>query len=201
MKAERSFEYLYRIAFLCGLLPLTVGTGIYLLWLVTEWDVLMVAGIFTIWGGLASVAIGFGAVAIYAFKLRVNGALWRDIAGRIAKPIGLMLFNLPACIVIFSLAWSAVTRYDVTLTNESESAIAHFQMVAPGVEESFEDVKPGESRSVGVHFSGDGPFYYMAEVNREVVRDTIEYYVTHNLRGEAEVLYTDTGFQVERTWD
>lgn len=201
MKAERSFEYLYRIAFLCGLLPLTIGTGIYLLWLVTEWDVLMVAGIFTIWGGLACVAIGFIAAAIYAFKLRATGALWGPIAGRIAKPVGLMLFNLPASIIIFSLAWSAATRYDVTLTNESESVIACFQMIAPGVKESFENVQPEESRSIGVHFQGDGPFKFEAEVGGVVSTGTIEGYVTHNLGGESVVLYSDAGFQIERTWE
>lgn len=173
---------------------------VYLLWLVTEWDLLRVAGILTIWGGLACVAIGFTCAALYAVKLRRAGALWA-IAGRIATPVGLMLLNIPVCIVIFSLAWAAVTRYELTLSNESDTVVSRFEMTAPGVEETFENVKPGESRSVGVHFERDGSFAYTAEVNGRRSSGLIKGYVTHSMGGEMNVTYARGEFQFERTWE
>lgn len=201
MKGSRSVERFYRIALLCGALPLIVGIGIYILWLVTEWDPLMVAGIFTIWGGLACVAIGFVCAAIYAVKLRATGASPSPIARRVAKPLGLMLLNLPVALIIFSLAWTTITRYELRLTNDSDAVIARFGMVAPGVEEVFDNVRPGESRSVGVHFEGDGSFKYEAEIGGVASAGLIEGYVTHNLGGEMSAVYDGVEFHFERTWD
>src|SRR5437773_2930664 len=57
----------YRVAVICGALPLVVGVSIFLLWLITGWDWLMMAGIFTLYGGVAIFVIGAVALARFCW--------------------------------------------------------------------------------------------------------------------------------------
>jgi hypothetical protein len=42
----------YGVALVCGAVPLIAGILIFLLWLITHWNWLMMAGIITLYGGL-----------------------------------------------------------------------------------------------------------------------------------------------------
>ncbi len=57
----------YRNALLCGACPLVVGVTIFLLWLVTGWDWLMLAGLCTIFVGVLAFLTGAFSLAIYFY--------------------------------------------------------------------------------------------------------------------------------------
>ena len=48
----------YKIAFLCGFIPFILGISIFLLWLVSRWEILMFAGILNIYAGICAFIIG-----------------------------------------------------------------------------------------------------------------------------------------------
>ena len=56
-------KFAYRVALICGGFPLLFGISIFLLWLITRWEVLIFAGISTIFVGLAFFLIGAIALA------------------------------------------------------------------------------------------------------------------------------------------
>jgi len=53
----------YQVALFCGSFPLLVGVSIFLLWLITRWEWLMMAGSNTLFGGVALFTIGVVALA------------------------------------------------------------------------------------------------------------------------------------------
>ena len=97
----------YRVALFCGAIPLIVGVSIFLLWLVTRWDWLMLAGVFTIYGGIGLFLIGSVALANY-FRLGwrtpelLRRSLWRSTLGC----AGLLLSNfvVAAAIIVAGFA-------------------------------------------------------------------------------------------------
>ena len=54
-----------RVALFCGICPLLLGVSIFLLWLATGWQWLMLAGIATIFCGTILVALGICSLAAY----------------------------------------------------------------------------------------------------------------------------------------
>ena len=53
----------YRVALICGAIPFLVGVSIFMLWLIMRWGGLMMAGIYTLYGGVAIFLVGVLALA------------------------------------------------------------------------------------------------------------------------------------------
>jgi hypothetical protein len=102
----------YRTAILCGACPLVTGVAIFLLWLVTRWDLLMVIGMLVIPAGFLSFLAGSGALSGYLSEARRASELSRRTARRRALGAGLLLLvNFPAAYGII-LAVSAILTLD-----------------------------------------------------------------------------------------
>jgi hypothetical protein len=109
----------YRAALACGALPLVTGASIFGLWVVTRREWLMVAGVFTLFVGLALFVVGALALARYAW-----------LALRMAEPpvgfwvsaalaAGLLLSNFPAAGLIVWKVADLESTYTVVVRNES----------------------------------------------------------------------------------
>jgi len=61
IESPRKMNRAYRLAPACGILPLTIGISIFLLWPVTLRERLMDAGACTLYAGTTCVVIGAGA--------------------------------------------------------------------------------------------------------------------------------------------
>jgi hypothetical protein len=106
----------YRNALLCGACPLVVGVTIFLLWLVTRWDWLILAGLCTIVGGVVAFLIGAFSLAIYFWfgwqtPELPRRKLWRSTLGC----AGLLLSNFVAAgaiiaFVLPALGWSGASQ-------------------------------------------------------------------------------------------
>ena len=86
----------YRMALVCGALPLTIGIGILALWLVTRWPWLMVAGAYTILAGLAFVVLGVIALARFYWLARSSSLPRPRLRRLLAAGACLLLVNCPA---------------------------------------------------------------------------------------------------------
>ncbi len=190
---------LYRAAWLCGLLPLTVGIAIYLVWELTQWNPLLLAGLVTLYAGTVCVAVGLVCVLVDAVTQRRAGISWGPVARRGAKPAGVLLLNLPVGLVILALVLLSLTRFTVVLRNESSEVISRFELAAPGVEEVLEGLAPGTSASVAMHFDSQGELAYTAEVGGRVTEGIIEGYVSSNTGGRSTVTFSDGVFRAGPT--
>ncbi len=199
MSGSDSSRYLYRIAMLCGILPMTVGVSIYILYEITRWDVLVLAGLFTVYGGLACAALGFICIIAYAFKRHAAGEMWGLGVG---KAVGVILLNIPVCVIVVHLSLLSVTRmdsYTVVLENKGEDVVAHFELETPGGAVGIEGIAPGESESVRLSFEDPGSITYRAEVGNDLLEGVIENHVANSGGGKKSIItFSDGEFSIER---
>jgi hypothetical protein len=57
----------YRVALICGAIPLLVGISMLMLWLITRWDGLMMAGIYSPYCGVTIFLVGVLALARFCW--------------------------------------------------------------------------------------------------------------------------------------
>ena|ERR1700722_10577883 len=98
-------KWAYRIAILCGTLPLSTGISIFLLWCATGWEWLEVAGMFTISMGAGLFIVGCIALGIYFWIGRKSSALPRRELWRSTLIAAVILWlNFPVALGLFLAA-------------------------------------------------------------------------------------------------
>lgn len=97
----------YWAAVVCGVAPLVVGTSIFLLWLVFEWEWLMGAGMLTIVGGTALVLAGGIFLASHVWQGRNAGCVR---SGPVIAVAALLMINFPAALCFTLTAASLYSR-------------------------------------------------------------------------------------------
>src|SRR5712691_7569882 len=120
----------HRLAALFGSVPLSLGTAIFLIWLVARWDWLMFAGAIVLYGGVAMVVAGALGLAHGCWVAsRTPGAwrrgLWRSTLGC----AGLLLVNVPVAAGIIAAAIAIMTRYTVVVSNTSQERLDTVRVV------------------------------------------------------------------------
>ncbi len=183
-----------RAAVVLGLIPLATGTSIFLLWLLTRWDWLMVAGILTVCGGVACVTAGLVCLIAYAVlarrRNRAGNVKWRVVAVAF-----LLLVNFP---VAGAVTWGTVyieTLYTVEVRNGTSSPVDRLAVSGGGVEVIFEDIPPGASRRRRFHVLHDGSLTYRFRHHGEERHGVVEGYVTNSMGGH-RVLLIEPGGEV-----
>jgi hypothetical protein len=83
----------YRAAILCGAVPLLTGISIFLLWLATRWEWLMVAGLLTLYGGVFFFVTGVMALANYCWIALRMPELPKRRVWRLTLACTLLLFS------------------------------------------------------------------------------------------------------------
>ena len=100
----------HRLATLCGALPLSLGTGIFVIWLVGRWDWLVFAGAVVLYGSVAVVVVGAIALAhgcwVASRSTTVSRqGMWMSTLGC----AGLLLVNFPVAAGIIAAAVAIMT--------------------------------------------------------------------------------------------
>jgi hypothetical protein len=187
-RAKGEMSRTYRIATICGATPLLVGVVIFLLWLVTRWDWLMAAGMFTIYGGVAMLL--FGAIALVRFCWLALGTpdfprrrLWVSAVWCAA----LLLSNFPVAAAIVVGAVSIETRYVVTVHNSSSRPLTDVRVSGGGCEVDFGTVAPGVTVRRSFWVRCDGTLVFHAASGFTRYNETIDGYVTNGMGGNASV--------------
>ncbi len=183
-KKDGEVNRAYRVALICGALPLLVGVSIFLLWLITRWDWLMVAGVCTLYGGVAVFLLGVLALARFCWLASrppdlPRQRLWRStLAGA-----GLLLSNFPVAGGITATVIAIETRYTVVVHNDSQQPLDDVRVFGGGCDESLGSIQPGGTARRSFWIQHDGSLEFRALSGTTVHATTIDGYVTGNMGG------------------
>ena len=137
---------LLKFAWMAGVVPLVVGTAIFISWLFLRTDYLMAVGVITIYAGLCSVGVGAVCLAIYVWRTWRSAAVsrrrvvWQSIA-----LAGLFLANFIAAGGFVYGAIMIETRYNLSITNHSGEPLRAVRVDGGGVSIRFEDIPAGQT--------------------------------------------------------
>ena len=118
----------HKLAIACGLLPMILGTAIFVAWLITDSDVLEIIGLLLVYGGVALLALGL--VCLLAFVSRARKA---GIAYRRARNWALVVLflNFPLCAATIFLAFAMESAHHVTLVNRASAPVEDLVLTDP----------------------------------------------------------------------
>ncbi|MEP6671006.1 MAG: hypothetical protein ABJF10_17735 [Chthoniobacter sp.] len=184
----------YRVALLCGAIPLVVGVSIFLLWLLTRWGWLMTAGIFTLYGGVAFFLVGVVALGRFCWlALRTPGLprrpLWLSTVGCAA----LLLSNFPVAGGIAATAIRIETRYTVTVHNTSPQPLSGVRVFGGGCEADFGAFAPGGVVRRSFWIEREGELKFQAGSGAATQATTIDGYVIPSVGGHVTVTIKPDG--------
>ena len=158
---------IYRVALIFGAGPLVVGTSIFLLWLLTGWGVLEVAGMFTI----ITCVLGLVPAIII-----LQNHLW-DARKAVDLPrsqfwiavivcLGALLVNFPAAYAIMYYAEAKdVQRYVVEVRNRMETPIDDVRVFGGGVDVSYGEIPSRDAHTRRFWIKQDGELRIKAFYN------------------------------------
>lgn len=184
----------YRVALICGALPLLVGISIFVLWLITRWDWLMLAGIYTLYGGVAIFLIGAFALARFCWlAFRTSDLPRRRLWLSTFACSGLLLSNFPVAGGITAAAVVIATRYTVVIHNRAHVPLRDVRVFGGGHDESFGTVPPGGIVQDSFWIQQDDTLQFRARSGTTVYAKTIDDYVTQNMGGHTTVTIDPDG--------
>lgn len=149
-----------RISFVCGVVPLLLGTALFLSWLFTEamwWERAWLWGI-----GLGIVCVLTGAVFLGRHLSRQRPAAPRDwfLPGLAAVTL---LLNIPVAALYLSAAVTILTRYTVEVQNHTTQPVDSFLVSGAGLSGvELGPVPGGQGTRRHLRFDSQGKLTFMA---------------------------------------
>lgn len=169
----------HRVAWLCGAVPLFLGTAIFLLWLIVRWDWLVIAGGVVLFAGVPVVVVGFGALARFWWVTsRTPNVSPRRLRVATLASAGLLLTNFPVAAVIVWAALAIDTRYTVVVHNASQVQLDRVRVFGGGCDASYGSLPPGATASRSFWIRGDGVIVLRASSGDDGLEQSISSYVT-----------------------
>jgi len=169
-------------------MPLLVGVTIFLLWLVTDSDVFMVAGILTMYAGTVVVVFGLVVLARFYWKASVDTEIpRRKLKLRTALCAALLLINFPAAVGLSIIAIWLKTEYSITIYNASSAILHDVRVVGGGEEAWFGTLSSGENTQNSIWISTDGTLRISAVREGDTISGVIDDYVTNSMGGNTHV--------------
>jgi hypothetical protein len=184
-----------KIARLCALFPLFTGVFIFGLWLLTYWDWLMLAGWFTVLGGLLLFLAGSIALLLY---VRQSKKTQTPYARNTWKTGGLLLANFPVALAIMGYVGYLMFGYWITVANHSPQPVEVTltdPLFVPGPETlPFGTVAAGASETKRFQFKGEGSVKYIVRfADGHEQSDVLIGYVTGGSGGKATLTVEQDG--------
>ncbi|MHC1766961.1 MAG: hypothetical protein AB9869_22105 [Verrucomicrobiia bacterium] len=148
-------------AFVCGALPMILGTAVFVIWAVTSWGWWERAWMWLIGFAMVCLLVGSVAVARHLAQSQSGSASGAG-SRRSAVFAGLLLFlNIPVGVLLMMLLVSVLTRYTVDVANDSDVPVESLVLTGPGVESiEIGPVAPQQRTSKPLRFTGDGKLAY-----------------------------------------
>jgi hypothetical protein len=98
--------WLHYAAFACGVIPLAVGTIIFLLFLAIRDEVLAMFGLLTIFGGTFLAFIGFVCAGVYFYQAKRASPEDAAVARRqLRRDLAIIIANFP---IAFVMSWIGI---------------------------------------------------------------------------------------------
>lgn len=118
----------YRIAIACGLVPMVLGTVIFVAWLFTDLDALEIIGVLFIYGGVLLFAVGIGSLSAFVSRARKAGSTYRKPT---ALALAILVLNLPLCAAYISIAFALESAHVVAVVNRAGMPIEGLTLTDP----------------------------------------------------------------------
>lgn len=184
----------YRIALTCGATPLLIGASIFILWLITRWNWLMMAGIFTLYGGVAVVLAGVLALARFCWlAFRTPSYPRRRLWLSTSVCASLLLLNFPVAGGIAAAAISIETRYTVVVHSTLRQPLESVRVFGGGSDEYLGSIPPGSTVRQSFWIQNDGKLEFRARSGTTSHAKTIDGYVTNGMGGHTIVTINPDG--------
>lgn len=177
---------LYRTVKYCATIPMLIGVSIFVLWLVTRIDELMLLGAFALYIGLGFLAVGLLALAGYYW----TGSRRPDIPRQqlrmsTLKGAGLLFSNFLVAGGIIVAVLAIACRYTVEVHNATPLPLDEVRIHGAGVEDTFGPIPPGATVERTFCIEHDGSLTLVAASGAWVYTQNISGYVT-TLIGERQ---------------
>ena len=194
LNAPNSMDRTLRVAVLSGLLPLLIGVSLFLLWIITRWDWLMLAGAIALYGGLASFVIGAIALVRYCWAAcRSADPSRRNWVPAAVACAALLLMNFPTAGGIIAAVIAIETRYSVVVHNASPHALSDVRVYGGGCEADLGTIPPGGFARRSFWIQRDGELEFRAASSSTTHHLLIDGYVTNGMGGRTEVVVEPNG--------
>lgn len=172
----------------CGAIPLLAGGSVFLLWLATRWNWLMWAGIFTIYGGVATFFTGMIALGRYWWNALHSSdvtrrRLWVSTIGCAV----LLISNFPVAAAMVVAAVAIMTRYTIVVHNASQRPLVGVHVFGGGCDADFGTIAPDKTVRRAFWIRHDGDLQFCAKCGATVYTETIDSYVTNGSGGHTTV--------------
>src|SRR4051794_23862647 len=167
-----------RVALLCWAIPLCLGVGTFVLWLLTEAEALMVVGMFMLPVGAFAAFTGSVMLIFHVF-----GRLERARAPtrrRIAQAFGtgaLLLSNFGVAYLIVLSVESIAFSYHVTVVNAGTRTLDSVVVNGPSCTAQLGPLAPGARHRVRLNVGGTGSVLFTATQAGATRSGTIDAYV------------------------
>jgi len=184
----------YRNAVICGAVPLIVGVSVFLLWLVTRWDQLMMAGVATLYAGSFMLLIGILELARYGWLgLKTPEFPRRKLRRATLGVAALLLANPPVAAGVAFAAMSIHTRYTVVVHNATTQPLVNARVFGGNCDESLGNIAPGGKTRHSFWIECEGALNFSATSGTTVYTGIIDDYVTPNMGGYTAVTVNADG--------
>ena len=185
---------LIKTAWILTALPLVIGVGIFVAWLITRAIWLMYAGMLTIYAGLASVflAIVCAVAAIIIAKMQKESPR-RRISHHVLGVLFLVICNFVAAGACVVAAVVIQTRYTITVMNQSDQPLQDVRVFGGGVHAYLGDIPPGGTASDAFWIGSDGELVLTATHGSDNIDTIVDDYVTNGSGRDLHVTLDQAG--------
>jgi hypothetical protein len=194
----RSLSRPIKWAIALGAAPLVTGVTVYLLWRITRWPWLELAGLATIAVGCLAVLAGVVLLLLHIHRqARVVMEPQRALRIRVALAGALLLANFPTAV---ALAWSAadvMSTYTLRIDNAGPDTINSLVVHAPGVVEEMGPIPPNGRAIAHLRFNADGSVTFLLRQQNRRIEGVIDSYVTGGIGDDVTLgIHPDGAYEV-----
>lgn len=186
-------KLLLKAAWILGIAPLVLGVLIFLVWLVLRDPYLPLAGIYTLFAGICSIAAGTVCAAIYLWRAwRSKDRSYRHLVRQALGIAGLYSANFVVSAGIVLAVFVITFTYTVWVTNHSELPLHSARVHGAGVDISLGEIPPGQSVKASFWIEHDGVLVLTATHGTDRLAVTIEE-VSNDVGGNKLVTFDASG--------
>jgi hypothetical protein len=182
-----------RAALALALLPLLLGTLVFLAWLSTDWTPLVFVGLLVHNFGLVATVV-VAILLVQGHRHAARAGVARSVRRRRTLGIALvMLANYPVAAGMMVVGEQLITRWSVTIENDAETPWSGVELQWPGGQHLVEVLAPGAQTDVSLWILHDGvvTLGWQEAAGRE--HRTVLDYVTPGWGGQVELVRRGAG--------
>ena len=159
--APTPMVWLHRIALTCGLVPMIVGTAVFLLFVITRSIDFAIFGFFTLIGGCAATFVAAVCLGVYWFQARRATPADADIARRHLKRDAIILvLNFPLGGLFAGIGIWMLNKHEasvnIVIRNDDAVIIDRIRLETGGDTRDFGPIASGASDAARMEFGGAG---------------------------------------------